>query len=72
MAISESAKADGISLRTLERAKAKLGVVACPDGFGGPWVWKLPEGVAHNDRFLQEGATVRQPPTESANGELRE
>ncbi len=55
-------KADGLSLRTLERAKAKLGVVACPEHFGGPWVWKLPDGVAHNDF-----ATVRQPDTESAN-----
>ena len=70
--LKQQAKGDGISLRTLERAKAKLGVVACPDGFGGSWVWKLPEGVAHNDRFLQEGATVRQEPAESANGELRE
>ncbi len=65
--LKELAKGDGLSLRTLERAKAKLGVVACPEYFGGPWVWKLPEGVAHNDRFLQDGARVRQPPTESAN-----
>jgi len=65
--VEATAKADGLSLRTLERAKAKLGVVACPKHYRGPWVWKLPEGVAHNDRFLQDGPTVRQPPTESAN-----
>jgi len=65
--LKKLAKADGLSLRTLERAKAKLGVVACPEHFGGPWVWKLPEGVAHNDRFLQDNTTVRQPDTESAN-----
>ncbi|MCA9070447.1 MAG: hypothetical protein KDA84_16055 [Planctomycetaceae bacterium] len=37
----DDAKADGISERTLQRAKKKLGVDAGPDGFGGPWVWRL-------------------------------
>jgi RecA-family ATPase len=41
--LKEDARGDGLSVRTLERAKAKLGVVACPEGFGGGWVWKLPE-----------------------------
>jgi putative DNA primase/helicase len=41
--IKEGARASGISLRTLDRAKSKLQVVAGPDGFGGPWVWRLPE-----------------------------
>jgi len=63
--LKELSKADGLSLRTLERAKAKLGVVACPECFGGPWVWKLPEGAARND-FPR----VRQPLTESANGDF--
>ena len=58
--LKELAKSDGISLRTLERAKAKLGVVACREGFGGAWDWKLPAGKAHNDRFLQDGAVDRQ------------
>jgi len=59
--LKELAKSDGLSIRTLERAKAKLGVVACPECFGGPWVWKLPEGMSHNDF-----ATVRQEVPESA------
>lgn len=59
--LKEAAKADGLSVRTLERGKAKLGVVACPDGFGGPWVWKLPE-TGLDASF----PTVRQPSAESA------
>ena len=57
--LKDLARADGLSLRTLERGKAKLGVVACPDGFGGPWVWKLPE---LGDSF----PTDRQESTQSA------
>ena len=59
--LKEAAKADGLSVRTLERGKAKLGVVACPDGFGGPWVWKLPE-TGLDTNF----PTDRQPTAESA------
>ncbi len=43
--LKEQAKADGIAERTLERAKKKFGVVAEPNGFGGPWVWRWPEKV---------------------------
>jgi len=43
--VKDQAHRDGIAVRTLERAKAKLGVVNGPDGFGGPWVWSLPESA---------------------------
>ena len=52
------ARTDGIAQRTLDRAKAKLGVIAGPDGFGGPWVWRLPDP-----------STVRQDSAEYANPE---
>ena len=43
--VQRLAAKDCIAYRTLERAKSKLGVVNGPDGFGGPWVWKLPESA---------------------------
>ncbi len=44
--VKAGAKADGIAPRTLDRAKYRLGVVAAPDGYRGPWVWRLPHGGA--------------------------
>ncbi len=41
--IKDEALADGFSLRTLDRAKKQLRVIARRQGFGGPWVWRLPE-----------------------------
>jgi hypothetical protein len=41
--VKEAANPDGIAARTLERARSHLGVIAGPDGFGGPWVWRLPD-----------------------------
>lgn len=40
--VKRAAKAAGIAPRTLDRARAELGVIAAPDGFGGPWTWALP------------------------------
>lgn len=40
--IKKQANADGIASRTLDRAKASLGIKAKRDGYGGPWVWTLP------------------------------
>jgi hypothetical protein len=40
--VRKRAAADGIASRTLDRAKAPLGVKATREGFGGPWVWMLP------------------------------
>lgn len=42
-AVRKAAEADGIANRTLDRARCKLQVKAEPDGFGGPWVWRLPK-----------------------------
>lgn len=44
----------GIAPRTLKRAKAKLDVRSERDGFGGPWLWTLPEG-----HRVPKGATPR-------------
>jgi hypothetical protein len=33
----------GIAERTLDRAKAALGVQSGKEGFGEPWAWRLPE-----------------------------
>lgn len=40
--VKAAAKAAGVSARTLDRARARLGVVAAPDGYRGPWTWGLP------------------------------
>ncbi len=37
---------DGISRRTLYRAKKALGIVASKDGFEEGWTWRLPESLA--------------------------
>jgi hypothetical protein len=39
---TEKAKAKGLSEKTLERARKRLGVVAEKDGFQGRWAWRLP------------------------------
>lgn len=44
--IKRDARADGIKERTLDRAADRLGVVKGPDGFGGPWLWRLPGAVS--------------------------
>ncbi len=43
--IRAKAEAEGISTRTLARAKASLGISARKEGFGGEgvWVWSLPQ-----------------------------
>lgn len=40
--VKRQAAAARISSRTLDRAKANLHVKAGPEGFRGPWVWRLP------------------------------
>jgi putative DNA primase/helicase len=44
--IEEAAEGDGISPRTLARAKAKLRIVAKKDGLREGWRWSLPETPA--------------------------
>jgi putative DNA primase/helicase len=45
----DAASADGIASRTLDRAKRKLNVRAAPDGYRGPWVWRLPDELSHTE-----------------------
>jgi AAA domain len=44
--IEEAADANGISERTLARAKGELGVMAKKDGPNGAWTWRLAEEAA--------------------------
>ena len=39
--VHEAASLEGISPRTLERAKEALGVVCKPSGYQQPWNWEL-------------------------------
>jgi hypothetical protein len=45
--IEEAAEANCISSRTLERAKAELGIIAKKDGPNGSWTWRLPPAAKH-------------------------
>ena len=49
----EAGRANGISQRTLERARKELGVKATKDGFDGGWKWTL-EGD-DQDRQVRQG-----------------
>jgi len=40
--VSQAAKLQGISYRTLSRAAARLGVKRSKPEFDGPWFWRLP------------------------------
>ena len=40
--VERAAEANGIAERTLERAKAELGVIAKKEGYCDGWVWRLP------------------------------
>ncbi|NOY41265.1 MAG: AAA family ATPase [Planctomycetes bacterium] len=51
--VKDAARQDGIAFRTIERAKVKLGVIAGPDGFRGPWVWQLPESANQGPDFAE-------------------
>lgn len=47
--LKRDARADGIKERTLDRAADRLGVVKGPDGFGGPWLWRMPGAVSPSE-----------------------
>jgi putative DNA primase/helicase len=49
--IDEAAEANGISTRTLMRAKAELNIVAKKVGMQGGWTWQLPELQASPRRY---------------------
>jgi energy-coupling factor transporter ATP-binding protein EcfA2 len=56
--VEAAAKNVGVSERTLDRAKKKLGVVAFKGAFKGGWAWRLPDHGCHCD-------TPRVPTEES-------
>ncbi len=41
--LKQRAERDGLSWRTVERAKTALGIENAPVGFGKPWAWRLPD-----------------------------
>jgi len=41
--MSRLAEAAGVRKRTLDRARQALGITAYKDGYGGPWIWRLPK-----------------------------
>jgi hypothetical protein len=59
--LKTDAEHDGISWRTLRRAKDHLRVKSRKDGFAGGWLWELPED-AQGDQIL------RRSPTKSGGG----
>jgi putative DNA primase/helicase len=52
--IEEAADANGISERTLFRAKADLQVMAKRDGPGGCWTWKMPPSYPAQNQHKEE------------------
>lgn len=59
--LQAAARNAGIAWRTVERAKASLGVEARRDGFGGPWRWSL----------RSDGRIDRQAANDGETGGLR-
>jgi hypothetical protein len=49
--IDDAAGGNGIALRTLERAKSDLGVIAKKNGFDSGWMWQLPDGNTTRRRY---------------------
>lgn len=58
---------DGLSIRTLKRAKKELGIISEKNGAAG-WFWKLPTEVADNKQWreLLEPEEAPQTPAENA------
>lgn len=56
--VKATAKAAGISSRTLDRARARLGVVVAPDGYRGPWTWALPQHTSPESAEATNGGTL--------------
>lgn len=56
--VKAAAKAAGVSARTLDRARARLGVVAAPDGYRGPWTWGLPNHIAPDSASAVKVSTL--------------
>ena len=56
--IKKQAAADGFKDRTFRRAKEKLSVCHSPSGFGGPWVYSLPDVIRTEPTVLAKSAPV--------------
>lgn len=56
--VKAAAKSAGISNRTLDRARARLGVVAAPDGYRGPWTWGLPNHTSPDSAHSAKQGTL--------------
>jgi len=73
LTVYEEARQAGITKKTLERAKGKLGVVSKPAAFRAPWVWQLPEpkgSGSHTSPSSPEIATPTGMAKCGADGEL--
>jgi len=59
----------GVSLRTVDTAKAKLGVISRKEGLGAGWVWMLPAGrwQAYPQDRQAAGVTTFAPPLRSSH-----
>jgi hypothetical protein len=56
--VKAAAKSAGISNRTLDRARTRLGVIAAPDGYRGPWTWGLPNHTAPDSAHPAKVSTL--------------
>jgi len=56
--VKAAAKSAGISTRTLDRARARLGVTAAPDGYRGPWTWGLPNHISPDSANTAKVSTL--------------
>lgn len=56
--VKAAAKAAGVSARTLDRARARLGVIAAPDGYRGPWTWGLPNHTSPDSANTAKVSTL--------------
>lgn len=68
--VESESEAAGFKKRTIERAKAAVGIVPRKDGFGGGWVWALPGGTedrqaGQEDRHTPDFGNLRAKPDES-------
>jgi hypothetical protein len=56
--VKAAAKSAGISARTLDRARSRLGVIAAPDGYRGPWTWGLPNHTSPDSATTNQDETL--------------
>ena len=63
--VEKAARDAGVSRRTLERARARLGVRSAPEWFGGHRVLRLPD-----PRSLPTKSSLRQPKSMVETGKL--